>query len=81
MPRHHCTQIVLVSLSYQPLWNCTTLKWEMDGLMQRKMLPTGNTLLESTHAAKSLIKSFGLDYEMIHACHNDCILYWCKCEK
>ena len=45
------------------------------------MLPTGNTLLESTYAAKSLIKSLGLDYEMIHACHNDCILYWGKYEK
>ena len=48
--------------------------------LQREMLPTGNTLLESTYAAKSLIKSLGLDYEMIHACHNDCILYWGKYE-
>jgi len=34
MPRHHCTQVALVSLNYQPLWNCKTLTWEMDGLTQ-----------------------------------------------
>ena len=45
------------------------------------MIPTGNTLPESTYAAKSLIKSLGLHYEMIHACHNDFILYWGKYEK
>jgi hypothetical protein len=49
--------------------------------LKREMLPTGNTIPESTYAAKSLIKSLGLDYEMIHACHNDCILYWGKYEK
>ena len=49
--------------------------------LQREMLPIENTLPESTYAAKSLIKSLGLDYEMIHACHNDCILYWQKYEK
>ena len=51
------------------------LKWK------REMLPTGNTLLEYTYATKILIKSLGLEYEMIHACHNDCILYWGKYEK
>ena len=45
------------------------------------MLPTGNTLIESTYDAKILIKSLGLHYEMIHACHNDLILYWGKHEK
>ena len=45
------------------------------------MVPTRNTLPESTYATTSLIKSLGLDYEMIHACHNDCILYWGKYEK
>ena len=45
------------------------------------MLPIGNTLPESTYVAKSLIKSFGLHYEMIHAFHNDFILYWGKYEK
>ena len=49
--------------------------------LQEKMLPTGNTLPESTYAAKHLIKSLGLDYEMIHAYHNDCFLYWGKYKK
>ena len=41
----------------------------------REMLPKENTLLDSAYAAKRLIKTLGLDYEMIHACQNDCILY------
>ena len=45
------------------------------------MLPTGNKLPKATYAAKSLIKSLGLHYEMIHASHNDYILYWEKYEK
>ena len=45
------------------------------------MIPTGNTLPESPYAAKHWIKSLGLHYETIHACHNDCILYWGKYEK
>ena len=44
------------------------------------MLPKENTLSDSAYAPKRLIKSLGLDYEMIHACQNDCILYWGKYE-
>jgi hypothetical protein len=39
------------------------------------MIPKKNTLLYSAYFVKRLIKSLGLDYEMIHACQNDCILY------
>jgi len=38
------------------------------------MLPTENTLPNYAYVGKRLIKSLGLDYEMIHACQNDCIL-------
>ena len=45
------------------------------------MFSTRNTLPKSIYAAKGLIKSLGLDYEMIHECHSNCILYWEKYEK
>jgi len=40
------------------------------------MLPMGNTILESSYVEKKMLKPLGLDYVMIHACKNDCILYW-----
>ena len=43
--------------------------------LQREMLPKENTLPYSTYATKRMIKSLSLDYEMIHACNNYCILY------
>ena len=35
----------------------------------------------SFSAAKGIIKELGLDYEKIHACPNDCMLYWDKDKK
>ena len=87
MARHHCTQVTLVSLSCRPLWNCTTLKWEMDGLMQvspncwscKEKCFQQEIHFQNLHMLqKNLIKWLGLEYEMIHACHNDWILYWGK---
>lgn len=43
--------------------------------LQKKVLPKDNTFPDSAYAAKKLIKSLGLNYDMIHACPNDCILY------
>ncbi|XP_056843205.1 uncharacterized protein LOC108815762 [Raphanus sativus] len=39
------------------------------------MLPEGNVLPKSTDSIKKFLKIFGLGYDMIHACKNDCILY------
>ena len=43
--------------------------------LQKKVLPKDNTFPDSAYAAKKLIKSLGLNYDMIHACPNDFILY------
>jgi hypothetical protein len=39
-------------------------------------LPQGSALPRNYYEAKKLIKSIGLWYISIHACSNDCILYW-----
>jgi hypothetical protein len=39
------------------------------------MLPSQNTLPRRTYDAKKVLCSMGLNYEKIHACPNDCILY------
>ncbi|XP_049397375.1 uncharacterized protein LOC125861553 [Solanum stenotomum] len=36
---------------------------------------------ESFHKEKNVIKDLGLDYEKIHACPNDCMLFWKENEK
>nr|BAV56711.1 transposase [Ipomoea nil] len=40
-----------------------------------KMLPTDNVLPSSLYEAKRSLVALGMDYEKIHACPNDCILY------
>jgi hypothetical protein len=39
-------------------------------------LPKGSTLPRNFHEAKKLVKSVGVGYTNIHACENDCILFW-----
>lgn len=40
-----------------------------------EMLPEGNQLPPSLYEAKKSLSTLGLEYEKIHACSNDCILY------
>ncbi|XP_049353828.1 uncharacterized protein LOC125818345 [Solanum verrucosum] len=42
----------------------------------KQALPSGETLPESFYGAKKVIKNLGLNYEKIHACENDCMLFW-----
>lgn len=39
------------------------------------MFPYGNTLPISTYEAKKLVCPIGMEYEKIHVCPNDCVLY------
>ena len=67
------TTMKLYNLKVKNGWSNTSLTQLLKLL--REMLPKENTLPNSIYATKRLIKSLGLDYEMIHACQNDCILY------
>jgi len=40
-----------------------------------EILPQGNTLSTSHYEAKKILCPMGLEYQKIHACLNDCILY------
>ncbi|XP_024042011.1 uncharacterized protein LOC112099137 [Citrus clementina] len=40
-----------------------------------EILPNDNSLPKSMYEARKIMKLLGLDYEKIHACRNDCILY------
>ncbi|XP_035845189.1 uncharacterized protein LOC118491477 [Helianthus annuus] len=42
----------------------------------KDILPSNNTIPDSLYEAKKLLKGVGLKYEKIHACENDCVLFW-----
>ncbi|XP_076954104.1 uncharacterized protein LOC143628377 [Bidens hawaiensis] len=42
----------------------------------KDVLPLDSTIPSSIYEAKKLLKGVGLQYEKIHACENDCILFW-----
>jgi len=42
----------------------------------KDMLPGENTLPNRTYDAKKILCPMGIEYKKIHACPNDCILYW-----
>ncbi|XP_052295799.1 uncharacterized protein LOC127901832 [Citrus sinensis] len=41
-----------------------------------EMLPDQNEIPTSMYEAKKTLNALGMEYEKIHACPNDCILYW-----
>ncbi|XP_058769111.1 uncharacterized protein LOC131642981 [Vicia villosa] len=42
----------------------------------KEMLPDENTLPDRVYDAKKILCPMGMEYKKIHACPNDCILYW-----
>ena len=40
-----------------------------------KLLPSGNRMPKSRRDAKKVLSTVGLDYDCIHACPNDCVLF------
>ncbi|KAL0005925.1 hypothetical protein SO802_013486 [Lithocarpus litseifolius] len=40
------------------------------------MLPSDAKLPKDHYKAKKIVRDLGLDYEKIHACPNDCMLFW-----
>ncbi|MCO5588689.1 hypothetical protein L7F22_042648 [Adiantum nelumboides] len=44
-------------------------------LLNKQILPKGNRIPLTRPDAKTLLTSLGMDYDKIHACYNDCILF------
>ena len=47
----------------------------------KDVLPEGSSLPKNFNEAKNIVKCLGLGYTNIHACANDCILFWKEHEK
>ena len=43
--------------------------------LMHKILPKGNSMPQSQDEARKMLVTIGLDYKIIHACPNDCVLY------
>ena len=42
----------------------------------KEALPEGETLSGSYYEVKQSLKDLGFSYDKIHACQNDCVLFW-----
>nr|GMC63066.1 uncharacterized protein LOC109166354 [Ipomoea batatas] len=65
--------VKLYNLKAKYSWSDTSFTDLLDLFV--KMLPIGNELPSSLYEAKRSLVALGMDYEKIHACPNDCILY------
>jgi hypothetical protein len=45
------------------------------------VLPEGHCVPNTLEKVQSVVQELGLDYQKIHACENDCILFWKENEK
>jgi ssDNA-binding Zn-finger/Zn-ribbon topoisomerase 1 len=65
--------ISLWNLKAKNCWSDTSFNGLLEVL--RDMLPENNLIPETVYKAKTTLKALGMEYEKIHACPNDCILY------
>lgn len=50
--------------------------WTLCRLLQEKILPQGNTIPRRRDEIKNILAASGLGYHKIHACPNDCMVYY-----
>ncbi|XP_028184604.1 uncharacterized protein LOC114371338 [Glycine soja] len=65
--------LALVNLKARFGWSDKSLTELL--VLLKNMLPNDNKLPNSHYEAKKILCPVGLEYKMIHACHNDCVLY------
>ena len=67
---------ILALLNLQSRHNASNILLdEVFHLLHDLLLPEDNVLLGSWSEAKSVLRSMGMEYHIIHACVNDCILF------
>ncbi|XP_026449456.1 uncharacterized protein LOC113349663 [Papaver somniferum] len=72
----------LVRLMHIKVLNLLSNKsFEMHLELLKKAFPKNNNIPSSYYEAKRMLKGLGLGYESIHACKNDCALFWKEYEK
>ncbi|KAL3370740.1 hypothetical protein AABB24_007665, partial [Solanum stoloniferum] len=71
--------LFLVKLLHLKVYNQWSNK-SFDMLLEllKDAFPIGETLPKSYYDAKNMLQGLGLGYISIHACKNDCMLYWAE---
>ena len=65
--------LALVNLKARFRWSDKSLTDLL--VLLKNMLPNENTLPKSHYEAKKILRPVGMEYQKIHACRNNCILY------
>ncbi|KAF7139861.1 hypothetical protein RHSIM_Rhsim06G0085100 [Rhododendron simsii] len=76
-----CKEFSKLSLLVELFHNKCLGKWTNDSFTRllrtfNRALPEGEKLPNSYYEAKKVLGELGLSYKKIHACPNDCMLYW-----
>ena len=69
-------KFVIEMLSVKVTINLSNKGLDMILDLLSKLLPKGNLVSTSTYETKKILRDLGLSYEHIHACKNDCALFW-----
>jgi hypothetical protein len=76
-----CVKFNKISTVFK-LYNLKIINWWSDNSFTSLLkllwdvLPNNNELPDSTYKVKKLLRPLSMKVERIHACTNDCILYW-----
>ncbi|MCO5549938.1 hypothetical protein L7F22_003415 [Adiantum nelumboides] len=68
-------RVLLGLLNLQTIYGWSDVSVTALFQLLQKILPEGNCMPESRNAAKKTLATLGLDYESIHACPNDHVLF------
>jgi hypothetical protein len=67
---------ILKMLHIKTICNMTNKAFDMMIDLIKGALPDGETLPQSYREATRWTRDLGIGYELIHACKNDCVLFW-----
>jgi hypothetical protein len=67
---------ILKMLHIKTICNMSNKAFDMIINEIKEVLPDGETLPRSYREAKRFTRDLGFGYELIHACKNDCVLFW-----
>lgn len=76
-----CTEFNLLQFVISVMNMKVVNKWSNKSLnmlleFMKKLLPSENIVPNSTYEVKKILRDLGMGYESIHACKNDCSLFW-----
>ena len=67
---------IIVLFQFKTLCDWTNKSFTMLLQVLMDMLPLGAKLPKDHYEAKKIVRDLGLGYKKIHACPNDCMLFW-----